>query len=147
MISKSTEYALRAVLCLARSDGRVNVGQVAELTHVPSRYLAKVLQGLVRAGLVNSTRGRTGGFVLARDPATVTILEVVNAVDPLERICECPLGLEEHKDKLCALHQRLDDAIGEVEEAFRGSTLADILANPGPGWPLGAPERTPRSSK
>ena len=143
MISKSTEYALRAVVCLARSDERLNVGQIAELTQVPSRYLAKILQRLVHAGLVKSVRGRTGGFALASQSDGMTILEVVNAVDPIKRISCCPLDLPEHKDCLCALHQRMDDALASVEKAFEQSTLAEILKNPGPQWPLGAPSRNP----
>ena len=145
MISKSTEYALRAVICLARSDERLNVGQIAELTKVPSRYLAKVLQRLVHAGLVESARGRSGGFVLRGEPKDLTILEIIGAVDPFKRISSCPLGLPEHADCLCALHQRMDDAMAAVETAFRQSTLADILENPGPQWPLGAPSRNPGS--
>jgi Rrf2 family nitric oxide-sensitive transcriptional repressor len=145
MISKSTEYALRAVICLARSDERLNVGQIAGLTQVPSRYLAKILQRLVHVGLVQSTRGRSGGFALVGQPKDITILEVVSAVDPIKRISCCPLDLPEHKECLCALHQRMDDALASVETAFRNSTLADILVNPGPQWPLGGPERNPRS--
>ena len=128
MLSRSTEYALRAMTCVARADRRISVGEIAEATQVPARYLAKVMQGLGRAGLVNSTRGRTGGFVLARTPAEVSILEIVAAVDPIERIC-----------KLCALHSRVDDALAHVEKAFQRSTLADVLADPGPHWPLGDP--------
>lgn len=139
MLSRSTEYALRAMACVARADRRISVGEIAVATQVPSRYLAKVMQGLGRAGLVNSTRGRTGGFVLARDPSEVSILEIVSAVDPIERICKCPLDLPEHADQLCALHARIDDALAHVEKAFQRSSLADILADPGPQWPLGDP--------
>jgi Rrf2 family protein len=139
MSSKSTEYALRAMVCVARSGRRISVGEIAELTQVPSRYLAKVMQGLAHSGLVVSTRGRTGGFVLAKTPAEVTILEIVNAVDPIERICKCPLDLPEHADRLCALHSRVDDALAHVESAFKRSTLGDVLADPGPQWPLGDP--------
>ena len=139
MLSRSTEYALRAMTCVARVGRRISVGEIAEATQVPARYLAKVMQGLGRAGLVTSTRGRTGGFVLSRPPSEVTILEIVTAVDPIQRICKCPLDLPEHKDQLCALHSRVDDALAHVEKAFERSSLADILADPGPHWPLGDP--------
>jgi Rrf2 family protein len=139
MLSRSTEYALRAMACVARADRRISVGEIAEVTQVPPRYLAKVMQGLARAGLVSSTRGRTGGFVLGKPPEELTILEVVAAVDPIQRICKCPLDLPEHADQLCALHSRVDDALAHVEMAFQRSTLADILADPGPQWPLGDP--------
>lgn len=140
MLSRSTEYALRAMACVARADRRISVVEIAGHTQVPSRYLAKVMQGLARAGLVASTRGRTGGFVLAKPPEEISILHVVSAVDPIERICKCPLDLPEHEHQLCALHKRIDDALGHVEQAFERSTLADILADPGPQWPLGDPK-------
>lgn len=141
MISKSTEYALRAMICLAQSEERVSVSSMARITRVPSRYLAKVMQGLVHSGLVRSTRGRSGGFVLARRPGEISVLDVVDAVDPIQRICSCPLDLAEHRDRLCALHRRLDDALGHVEAAFRQSTLADLLAEADSPRPLGDPSR------
>lgn len=75
-------------------------------------------------------------MTLVADPADLTILDIVNAVDPLQRIKTCPLGLLEHGVKLCALHRRLDDALKSVEDAFRESTLADVLADPNPSVPL-----------
>jgi DNA-binding IscR family transcriptional regulator len=78
--------------------------------------------------------------VLSRDPSEVSILEIVSAVDPIERICKCPLDLPEHADRLCGLHARIDDALAYVEKAFERSSLADILADPGPQWPLGDPK-------
>jgi Rrf2 family protein len=60
---------------------------------VPAGYLSKVLQSLGRAQLVNSQRGLHGGFTLARAPSELTVWEVIQAVDPLQRIRSCPLGL------------------------------------------------------
>ncbi len=100
--------------------------EIAEATQVPSGYLAKVLQGLARAGLIVSRRGTKGGFVLARRPDEISILEVLQAVDPIRRIEACPLGLAEHAERLCPLHRRLDEAYSLVEETFRNTTLADV---------------------
>jgi Rrf2 family protein len=96
---------------------------------VPSDYLAKVLNHLAQAGLVHAHRGRRGGFTLARPAAEVTVLDVVNAVDPLRRIEACPLGLDDHSEHLCPLHQHLDDAIAVVERAFAGCRLTDLTAS------------------
>ena len=76
------------------------------------------MQSLTRAGLVKSQRGLNGGFTLAHDPEQLSILEVVNAVDPIQRYPECPLGIENHGRRLCPLHQRLDQAAAMVEKAF-----------------------------
>jgi Rrf2 family transcriptional regulator, nitric oxide-sensitive transcriptional repressor len=130
MFSQTSEYALRAVVFLAMSPGRAfTTHEIAESTKVSAPYLSKVLQQLVRAGLVKSQRGIGGGFVLASRPAATSILQVVNAVDPIKRITTCPLGLEAHGDNLCALHRKLDEVSAEIEHAFETTTLADLLAS------------------
>lgn len=140
MLSQSVEYALRAAVYLAREGEPRTTAQVADATQVPAAYLSKVLQGLSRAGIVRSQRGIGGGMTLVPTPKELTILDVVSAVDPLQRIESCPLGLREHGVKLCALHRRLDNAMKSVEDAFRKSTLADVLADPNPSVPLGSIE-------
>src|SRR3954464_8292177 len=108
MISQTAEYALRAVAALASSPEEPMVTQrIGELTKVPVGYLSKVLQALGRAELVKATRGLHGAFTLARPPAEVTVYDVVQAVDPVQRIRMCPLGLAAHGARLCPLHRRL----------------------------------------
>jgi Rrf2 family transcriptional regulator, nitric oxide-sensitive transcriptional repressor len=137
MISQTAEYALRAIVYLADQAGVPQTTmQIAKTTQVPSGYLAKVMQNLCRAGLVNSQRGLNGGFMLARDPAELTILSVVDAVDPIRRYPECPLGIESHGRQLCPLHYRLDQAAQMVETAFRDTTVAELLAAPPQRKPL-----------
>jgi Rrf2 family protein len=149
MFSQTVEYALRAVVYLADQDGEPRTtAQVAEVTKVPGPYLSKVLQSLGRAGLVQSQRGLHGGFTLARAPGVLTIWDVVEAVEPLRRYKECPLGLAAHRHRLCPLHKRLDDALAATEEAFRSTTLADVLAEPTTSKPLCAfPHTCPKSPK
>jgi Rrf2 family protein len=137
MFSQRVEYALRAMVHLAyESPAPRTIGQIARATRVPPAYLAKVLQGLVQAGLLQSQRGVGGGFSLAQAPAELTILAVVNAVDPIRRIQTCPLGLAAHGVRLCPLHRRLDNALALVENAFRKTTLAEVLAEPSSSVPL-----------
>lgn len=139
MISQTAEYALRAVVCLARSEPerRWTVHDIHARTEVPEGYLSKVMQQLARAGIVRSQRGRTGGFLLDRPLDQLSVLDVINAVDPMQRIRECPLGLPEHEQELCALHRRVDCELERVERAFREATFADVLDDEGPHWPLG----------
>jgi Rrf2 family nitric oxide-sensitive transcriptional repressor len=137
MISQTVEYALRAAVLLADdSQGPRTVDEIAAVTRVPKAYLSKVMQSLHRAGLVSSQRGLHGGFRLAKSPAEISVLEVVNAVERLQRIRTCPLGLAAHGIHLCPLHKRLDDALAMVEQAFANSTLAEILAEPTTSVPL-----------
>jgi Rrf2 family protein len=128
MFSSTTEYALRAAVHLAtESKGLRSSQSIAEVTKVPAGYLSKILKDLADAGIVTSQRGPNGGFSLARPADAITVLEVVNAVDPIERIHKCPLNLPAHADCLCPLHKKLDDAIALIEEAFGSSTLADMV--------------------
>jgi len=137
MLSQTVEYALRASVYLADQTPEARTTeQIASVTRVPQAYLSKVMQNLARAGIVRSQRGIHGGFLLNKDPAELTILEVVNAVDPIQRIRTCPLGLVAHGVQLCPLHRRLDNALGMVERAFGETTLAEVLAEPTTSIPL-----------
>ncbi|APZ93904.1 RrF2 family transcriptional regulator [Fuerstiella marisgermanici] len=136
MISKTAEYALRAVTCLATDTERpASADVLAEKTKVPRRYLTRVLQDLAGQGLVTSRSGPGGGYVLASAPEKVTILDVINAVSPLERINSCPLGLQSHTS-LCPLHAELDKAFAATEAAFAGVTIRELLDSTNPIVPL-----------
>jgi Rrf2 family transcriptional regulator, nitric oxide-sensitive transcriptional repressor len=127
-VSQTAEYALRAVVWLAQNPGQPQTTQqLADGTHVSASYLPKVLQPLGRAGVITSQRGVNGGYTLDRDPAGLTVLEVVNCVDPIQRITRCPLRLVTHGGALCPLHRMLDDAIGEVERRFANLSIEALL--------------------
>src|SRR5262245_19870972 len=126
MFSQTAEYALRIVVHLASLRGKpATMSQIAAATLIPKGYLAKVLQGLSRAGLIVSQRGLHGGSLLTRPPDELTVYDVIQSVSPLLRIRTCPLGLKSHGKRLCALHRRLDSALAVTEEAFRNSTIAE----------------------
>ena len=137
MISQTAEYALRAAVFLSMNSSRsFTTERIAAATRVPAGYLSKVLQALSRAGLVRSRRGLKGGFAIARPAAQLSVLEIVNAVDPIRRIDSCPLELAAHGVNLCPLHHRLDEAIAMVERAFAGTSLAELIAEPSASIPL-----------
>jgi len=137
MFSQTVEYALRAVVFLAdRAPDACTTDQIAEATQVPKPYLSKVLQNLGRSDIVRSQRGIGGGITLVKTPEELTILEVVDAVEPIVRIETCPLGLKSHGKHLCPLHRRMDDALAMVQHAFSETTLAEILAEPTRSTPL-----------
>jgi Rrf2 family protein len=137
MFSNTVEYALRAVVYLAyESPDARTTAQIAEATRVPKDYLSKILQGLAKKEIVQTQRGVGGGVSLARPPEQLTILDVVNAVEPIERIKTCPLGLSSHGVRLCPLHKRMDAALAAVETAFKNTTLAEVLEEPSTSVPL-----------
>lgn len=128
MLSQTVEYALRAAVWLATHEAGQATQQIAEATQVPPSYLSKVLQSLRRAGLVHGQRGSGGGFTLARRADLITVLDVVEAVEPIRRIKTCPLGIPSHGVRLCPLHKKLDDAFAHVASALKATTLAELVA-------------------
>lgn len=136
MISQTVEYALRAVVALAQESGHpITARRLSEITQVPYAYLSKLMQVLVRSGLVQSQRGINGGFFLNADPKKLSLWEIVHVVEPLKRIEFCPLGIPSHQ-KLCPLHARLDCAIAASEAILREAIVADLLSDDGSGTPL-----------
>ncbi len=137
MFSKTVEYALRAVVHLTQQGPEPQrTSDIAASTKVPPAYLSKVLQSLREKGIVDMQRGSGGGVTLAQAPKALSILQVINAVEPIERIKTCPLDLPGHGTNLCALHRRMDNVIKETELAFQSTTLAELLADPNPSIPL-----------
>jgi Rrf2 family nitric oxide-sensitive transcriptional repressor len=143
MLSQTTEYALRAMSYLAYiTDGLTSTSELAEYTHVPSNYLAKVLQLLAKADLVNGRRGVGGGYKLARSSDSISLLDVINAIDPIRPITSCPLGLENHSGSLCPLHKKLDEASRTMIKVFSDISLKDIISEVGESRPLCNTEMT-----
>jgi Rrf2 family protein len=136
MLSKTAEYALRVAVWLAQAPNeRASAARLAEVTKVPRRYLHKVVQDLVRDGLVHSQPGRGGGYSLAKQPDRIKVFDVVNAVAPLARIEACPLGLPRHT-RLCPLHRELDQVYAHTAAALKRITLAKLVRSTAAGVPL-----------
>lgn len=128
LFNDATEYGLRAMVWMTNQPrGPHKLQAIAEAIGAAPCYLIKVLQLLTRAGIVSAHRGITGGYALVRDPETLTALEVLSAIDPIERIeriRSCPLGIPAHAGGLCSLYQRIDDSLVEIEREFARITIA-----------------------
>ena len=132
LLSDASEYGLRAVVWLAQCpEGPQKVKDIAEEIQAAPGYLIKVLQDLTKAGILSARRGSQGGFMLRRDPSELTALEVINAIDPFERIDACPLTLGRHQIDLCPIHLRIDAAVGQIEESFRNLTFGEMIGRSG----------------
>lgn len=135
LLTQGAEYALQAVVFLAANpDEAVKTRDIAHAAALPAGYLAKVMQALVRTGIVQSRRGLGGGFRLRIAPDRLTVLQVVESVEPLRTIDRCPLGREgEECRELCALHRHLNDATIALRKSFAETTIAELLVRP-PHW-------------
>ncbi len=121
MITRKTDYAIRCVLYLAESQSDiVMMSDIAEEREIPRSFLAKILQQLAKAGIVKSTRGIKGGFSLAKKPADVSMLDVVEAMEgPVAmNICAVEKGRCSLKS-ICSAHPVWVDIRKDVENRLR----------------------------
>lgn len=128
----SGKYAIRALTYMAAQEDRdtpASAADVAEAENIPPYYLAKVLQDLARADLLNSVRGRGGGFVLKRDPEDIKVLEILEAVENIRRLTtECVLGLDQCNDEVsCPLHSTWKQFREELLDSLDALTLRDLV--------------------
>jgi Rrf2 family protein len=133
MLSKTSQYALRAVVHLARDHGDpVSSAEVAAALEVPANYLSKILHTLSRAGLVDSERGPGGGYRLARPADGISIADVIGAVDPVAPGTGCLLGRESCPGRHpCAAHDRWCRVSEPVVAFFRDTMVAELLETGG----------------
>jgi len=131
VLSQTAEYALRAVVQLARAGGDlpVHATDLAAATAVPENYLRKVLHELVRGGVLRSTRGKHGGFRLAVPADRLTLLGVVSRFDALTARRTCLLGRPACSEAdPCPLHHRWRHMADATARFFGETTIADVLA-------------------
>jgi len=129
MISKTALHTLKAVVALAERPGEFQgAAHIAEQIGAPQNYLGKLLQGLVQTGIVHSQKGMGGGFCLAKDPAAVTLFDVVDRVDHVTRWEGCFMGNGAcDASAPCALHHQWAAVRDAYLKMLKDATLADIV--------------------
>ena len=129
VLSLTAEYALRAVLALARANGQgLKATQIADDTGTPRNYMSKTLNALAKEGIVTSRRGPTGGFALARPPERISVAEIVRTFCEERRPARCLLADRAcNPESPCAVHHRWSGVI-EATQAPLDVTIAELLA-------------------
>ena len=129
-VSRSTGYALLAVGFIAKTQGKgvVLSQNISKEYEIPLEYLLKILQQLVRANVLRSKRGPRGGFSLAKPPAKITMLEIIEAVDgPLTG--ELNLTEQAGRDKYAVkAEQTYNKAISQARSVFQKAKLSTMLS-------------------
>ena len=129
MLSQTAEYALRAVLAVASAgkDQPIGAARLATKLGIPQNYLSKTLHQLAKAGVLESTRGKSGGFQLARPAGKISLLEVVSPFDDVTGRRTCLMGQPVCSDhNSCAAHERWKEVAERTAEFFRDTTVADL---------------------
>lgn len=134
MLSNTAEYALRAVLYLARhaQERSVRVDEMAEALAVPRNYLSKTLHILAKRGVLASTRGPRGGFTLGMPADELTLDAIVAPFDPIEARKTCLLGRKQCSDRdPCTVHWRWRSIADQIATFFQKTTVGDLLDDQG----------------
>ena len=142
-LTKRTEYGLIALTHLARRRGEVvPAREIGEQFPVPKRLLAEVLKDLSHAGLVESTRGARGGYALTRSPESISLGEVVSALEGAPQVSGCgDLGLARHDGEcdvqaVCPIRSPLHRLKNKIWSLLDATTLGSIAG--GGAGPLAA---------
>lgn len=131
MFSKSTEYALRAIIYLAQKssvDHKIGITELAEAIDSPKSFTAKILQNLTRGNkLIHSVTGPSGGFYLTEQAKNKSLWHVLNLLDDETIITGCILGLKECSEKNpCPMHNQYKDIKPQLLEMLDHKTILDL---------------------
>lgn len=128
-LTRRGDYGVRAMLALARQPegGLLSVRRIADEMDIPARFLPQVMGDLARAGLVEATAGRNGGYRLARPTTEISLLDVVEAIEGDSRRRSCvlrggPCGMDGH----CDVHDVFFAAQDAMLQALSGAALASL---------------------
>ena len=125
LITREIDYAVRCVLEIARR-GQTSTAEVAEAAGIPVSILGRIVSAASKAGILETRRGAKGGVALARDPSTITILEVIEAIEgPIDDgrcvLVGGPCGTAD----LCSIHEAWREARFALRAAFAGIPVVE----------------------
>jgi Rrf2 family transcriptional regulator, cysteine metabolism repressor len=129
-ISQKLEYACRALAQLAKRHGAPNVTRLEELAQreaVSANFLVQILNDLRRAGLVESKRGKEGGYLLAKEPGAISLREIVEAIDP----ALLAFSVSSEGESGAAVAQSWKSLAALFQENLSAITLAQLSIAPG----------------
>lgn len=129
-LTRRGDYAVRAMLAMASVDdhGWSSAPRISSAMAIPERFLPRVLRDLARAGLIEARLGRTGGYRLVRPASEVSLLDVIDAVEPADAVRRCVLrGIPCGVDGRCQVHDAFDEARLAHRARLAQATLASLV--------------------
>lgn len=129
-LTKAGEYGLRAIRYLVENgdEARISIGDISVEKKIPEPFLRKLFKPLVQQGIINSTRGVSGGVRLARMPEEISVLEVVEALEGPLALNECLLADVscEFLDE-CGMHDVWEETQAAMAKVLRSKNLTDLI--------------------
>ena len=131
MISKTCGYALRGVVFLALDKNKkkkIGINDIAKELEIPQHFLGKIMQELVRKGIINSTKGPNGGFFVNNHTVLRPLKDIIEAIDGLGIFKKCFLGREEcNAANPCPLHDEFDNCRNLIFKTFEELKILDLV--------------------
>jgi Rrf2 family transcriptional regulator, iron-sulfur cluster assembly transcription factor len=133
LFSNSTEYCIRGLAELASltaPNESLLMDQLVKGTDLPRDFLAKLFQKLVKGGILNSAKGRGGGFTLARPAAQITLMHIIEVIEGHQCFDRCVVGLEKCTDQMpCPQHDLYKPIRQRLRDYLNTTTLADLASS------------------
>ena len=130
MLSKSAQYALRAVICLAVNsdeEHKHSPKDIADKIEIPVAYLASILKQLSKRGIISSSKGRNGGFYLTKENAQTPLIEIVECIDGLQKITSCVMGIPKcSHENPCPLHHLYLPLRNDILDELSNKTIKEF---------------------
>lgn len=134
MLSNTSKYAIRAVIFLAvktKKNQRVGIKKIAEELDIPSPFLGKILQVLVRRKILSSTKGPNGGFGVGKKPDKITLYDIIIEMEGSDLFDSCLLGAgscESNKENgsYCAMHDEFGTARQQLIDLYQKKTIGEL---------------------
>jgi Rrf2 family protein len=129
LITRNTDYAVRALCCIAeQKQDVISADQLVKSLEMPRPFLRKILQTLNKEGLLNSSKGKGGGFVLAVSPGKITLTDVIKIFQGPIRLNECKFRKSDCSYiNDCLLKKKIDEIEKEVITKLKTITIASII--------------------
>ncbi len=136
MLSNTSKYAIRAVIYLAvhaEKGQKIGIKKISEALEIPSPFLGKILQVLVRRKILSSTKGPNGGFGIGKKPTQVTLYDVIIEMDGDSLFNSCLLGAgncdsSKKEGGYCAMHNEFSDVRQQMIELYKTKTVGELAA-------------------
>jgi len=126
LFSKKCEYGLQAILYMAaqEEDRICSAEEISNKLSIPKEFISKILQSLTLNGIVESKKGKTGGFKLSINPSKIKLIDIVEAIDGLESFNSCVLGFSNCSPKNpCPVHEEWGELRNKAYEMLSSETI------------------------
>ncbi len=130
MLSKQSQYVLRALMILASKNELMDIKTIAEKENIPMRFLASLMQELSRKKIISSKKGKKGGFYLTDKQMKISLFEVISQYEDIGKFSACGMGFDKCSEKSpCPLHFFYKKYRDELKKMFLSRKIKDLPKN------------------